>query len=124
MYLYNTAFITSREDTIRYNQLRGRNMIGYFIDNNLSRIEVYGNGQSIYFARNKKDQLTGVNRADCSNMIILIKDNKVSKLKLIEKPDATFYPINELSPNELKLKGFTWQEERRPVDKNDIYRKD
>ncbi|MBE7509467.1 MAG: hypothetical protein HS118_04680 [Bacteroidia bacterium] len=123
MYLYNTAFITSMEDTIRFNQLRGKNMIGYFTDNNLTRIEVFGNGQSIYYARNKKDQLTGVNRADCSNMIILIKDNKVSKLKLIEKPDATFYPINELSPNELKLKGFTWQEEKRPVDKNDIYRK-
>ncbi|MBS1765320.1 MAG: hypothetical protein JSS90_10180 [Bacteroidetes bacterium] len=123
MYLYNTAFITSREDTIRFNQLRGKNMIGYFDNNNLSRIEVFGNGQSVYYARNKKEQLTGVNRADCSNMIILIKDNKVSKLKLIEKPDATFYPINELSPSELKLKGFTWQEEKRPVDKNDIYRK-
>ena len=89
----------------------------------LSKIDVFGNGQSIYFARNKKNELTGVNRADCSNMIIIIKDSKISTLKLIEKPDATFYPIGALAASELMLKGFNWQESKRPVDKNDIFRK-
>jgi hypothetical protein len=123
MFLKNNAFITSKEDSVRYNQLRGRNMTGYFEKNALYKIDVFGNGQSIYYARNKKQQLTGVNRAECSNMIILLADNKISRLKLIEKPDATFYPINELKPNELVLKGFSWQEEKRPADKNDIFRK-
>jgi lipopolysaccharide export system protein LptA len=122
LFLSNSAFITSKEDSTRYNQLRGRNMIGYFQENNLFKIDVFGNGQSIYYARNKKNQLTGVNRADCSNMIILLNDNKIVKLKLIDKPDATFYPINELKADELMLKGFTWQEERRPTHKNDIFR--
>lgn len=123
LYLNQSAFITSKEDSIRFNQLRGKTMVGYFADNMLSKIDVFGNGQSIYFARNKKNELTGVNRADCSNMIIIIKDSKISKLKLIEKPDATFYPIGELSASELMLKGFNWQESKRPVDKNDIFRK-
>ncbi|MBS1923746.1 MAG: hypothetical protein JST71_10200 [Bacteroidetes bacterium] len=123
LFLNQAAFITSKEDSIRFNQLRGKTMVGYFEDNMLSKIAVFGNGQSIYFARNKKNELTGVNRADCSNMIIIIKDSKISKLKLIEKPDATFYPIGELSASELMLKGFNWQENKRPVDKNDIFRK-
>jgi lipopolysaccharide export system protein LptA len=121
MYLYHSAFIASREDSLRYNQLRGKSMIGYFEKNSLVKIDVFGNGQSIYFARNKKNELTGVNRADCSNMIILLKENKISRLKLIEKPDATFYPIGELKTNELVLKGFSWQENKRPSDKNDIF---
>lgn len=123
MFLKNNAFITSKEDSVRYNQLRGRNMTGYFEKNALYKIDVFGNGQSIYYARNKKQQLTGVNRAECSSMIILLADNKISRLKLIEKPDATFYPINELKPNELVLKGFSWQEEKRPANKGDIFRK-
>lgn len=121
MFLKNAAFICSKEDTARYNQIKGKDMTGYFIDNKLSQIDVEGNGQSIYYARNKKQQLTGVNRADCSNMVIYIKENKVARLKLIEKPDATFYPIKELSPEELKLKGFTWQENLRPKTKEEIF---
>lgn len=122
MYLINNAFITSQEDTVRYNQVRGKTMTGFFDDNNLYRMDVFGNGQSIYYARNKKNQLTGVNRSECSSMIILFKNNKVSRIKLIEKPDATFYPINELAPSELVLKGFVWQQKRRPINKQDIFR--
>lgn len=121
MYLVSNAFIASKEDSVRYNQVRGKTMTGFFSDNSLYRMDVFGNGQSIYYARNKKNQLTGVNRSECSSMIILFTNNKVSRIKLIEKPDATFYPIGELAPSELLLKGFSWQAKRRPVSKEDIF---
>ena len=89
MNLYSHSFIAGFEDSLRFNQIKGREMIGYFVDNKLSTIDVTGNGQSIYYIRNKKQQITGVNQADCSNMLIRIKENKVSKISLINKADAT-----------------------------------
>jgi len=122
--LFDAAFICAREDSSRYNQIKGRDMTGYFYDNELRSIKVEGNGQSIYYTRNSKKQFTGVNRADCSNMLIQINESKLSSITLINKPDATLYPIDELTPQELKLKGFVWLEEKRPVSKEDIFKMD
>ncbi len=119
--LFNSAFIASSEDSLRFNQIKGRDMIGYFTDNQLTSIHVEGNGQSIYYTRNSKSQFTGVNRADCSNMLITMNDSKINSITLINKPDATLFPVNELSPQELKLKGFNWLEQLRPKSKEDIF---
>jgi len=121
LHLVDAAFISSKEDSLRFNQIKGRNMTGYFTDNKLRSIKVEGNGQSIYYTRNGKKQLTGVNRADCSDMNIFINESKVSSITMIDKPDATLYPIKELDPGELKLKGFLWQEHLRPMNKEDIF---
>lgn len=121
--MFDAAFIVSKEDTVRFNQIRGRNMTGYVNDNKLSSIRVEGNGQSVYYTRNRKQQITGVNRADCSDMFIKVEESKVQSITLINDPDATFYPPDELQPEELRLKGFSWQEALRPVDRNDIFRR-
>jgi lipopolysaccharide assembly outer membrane protein LptD (OstA) len=132
MNLYNSAFVVMVDslDSTKFDQVRGKNMFGYFINNKLSRLDVEGNGQSVYYAKEDvKDSVVtdsveyiGVNRAECSNMIIYFADNKVQKVNFITKPDATFYPIDELTPNELRLKGFSWREALKPKRKEDILR--
>jgi lipopolysaccharide export system protein LptA len=124
MNLYNTSFITSKVDSQRFDQVRGKDMTGFFADNKLYKIDVTGNGQTVYYVKDQKEnkeRLTGVNRAECSDMTVYIKENKVNKIVLKKKPAGTLYPINELKPEELKLKGFTWQEEKRPLSKEDIF---
>jgi lipopolysaccharide export system protein LptA len=121
LFLDEDAFITSREDSLRFNQVRGRDMKGYFSDNALSRIDVSGNGQTVYYVRNKKKQLTGVNRADCSDMIILTSEGTVQKITLINEPDATLYPVKEVQPGEMKLRDFAWHGRLKPQKKEDIF---
>jgi lipopolysaccharide export system protein LptA len=128
MYMVNSAFIVSRADSteqgtvdsLRFNQIRGKNMTGFFSDNKLYKINVEGNGQTIYYAKNKNKKDFGVNRADCSDLVIYINENKVEKITLLNEPDGTLYPIKELSPKDLRLKGFTWKSELRPVTQEDI----
>ena len=129
MYLVNSSFIASRADSLqqgepdsmRFNQIRGKNMTGYFNDNKLYQILVSGNGQTIYYGKNKKEKNFGVNRADCSDLIIRVNENKVQQISLLNEPDGTLYPINELPVKELRLKGFVWKEKDRPKSKEDIY---
>jgi lipopolysaccharide assembly outer membrane protein LptD (OstA) len=122
IYLFNDSFIVSREDTLRYNQIKGKDMTGYFIENKLYRVEVEGNGQTIYYAKNNKDQKIGVNRADSSDLLIFVKDNQIESISLIDAPEATFYPLNELKYSELILKGFKWLAEKRPATKEEIFK--
>ena len=119
--LYNDAFIVSREDTLRYNQIKGKNMTGYFDENKLYRIEVEGNGQTIYYAKNRKEEKIGVNRADSSDLLIFVKENEVESISLLDAPTATLYPLNELKYSELILKGFKWLSEKRPANKMEIF---
>lgn len=129
MYLVNSSFIVSRADSLqegildslRFNQIRGKNMTGYFIDNKLYQILVNGNGQTIYYGKNKNEKNFGVNRADCSDLIIRVNENKVQQISLLNEPEGTLYPINELPTRELRLKGFLWKEIERPKSKDDIY---
>ncbi len=130
MYLVNSAFIVSRADSaetgivdsLRFNQIRGKNMTGLFTKNKLYRINVEGNGQTIYYAKNKAQKDFGVNRADCSDLVIFVDENKVNKIILLKEPDGTLYPIRELSPKDLRLKGFTWKNELRPMTREDIFK--
>lgn len=121
MHLFANSFITGLEDSLRFNQVKGRNMTGYFTENKLSSIHVVGNGQTIYYIRNNKKQLSSVNSADCSDMIIYIDSSKVRKITLINQPDATLHPIKELAPSELRLKDFQWWGFKQPKTKEDIF---
>lgn len=130
IYLNTNSFIISLadsnnaqlDDSTRYNQIKGKNMIGYLADNKIYRINVLGNGQTIYYAKNKENKNFGVNRAECSDLTIYVNDNKVKSITLLNEPDGTLYPIKQLSARELKLKGFTWKGDIRPNVKEDIFK--
>lgn len=116
----NTAFIISREDSVRFNQIKGKKMTGYFSNNELYKINVDGNGQTIYFARDK-NVIVGVNKAESSSLIIYLQDRKIRKINFITKPEGTLYPPFTLKRDELMLKDFQWYEEYRPLNKHDIF---
>jgi hypothetical protein len=113
-YLRNNAFIASREGAKEFNQVKGKNMKGFFDrDNTIRYVEVFGNGQSIYYAKDDSAYI-GVNVIDCSEMRFYFKDNKIDKTSFITQPDAVLYRLDEMKPEELRLKGFRWQSALKP----------
>ncbi len=119
-----SSFIVSRDSLKNYNQVKGRHMVAYFDDQNyLSRIEVDGNGQSIYFALEGDTVLAGMNRVDCSDMLVRLRENKMQEIVFINQPDARFIPPHELREPDRRLKGFRWRSQERPV-RADVIRKE
>lgn len=118
--MYEVAFIISKEDSSFFNQIKGKKIVGHFVANELKKIEVFGNGQTIYYPVEKKGYI-GVNRADCTDMVIYTEDKKVSRITFITKPEATLYPLFELPAKELLLKDFIWRQTERPLTKEDIF---
>jgi lipopolysaccharide export system protein LptA len=115
------AFIISMEDdSIRFNQIKGKNMTGYMRNNELDRIDVSGNGESNYYARDKNG-IIGLNKAQSSNISIYMNKGKVKKISFIKAPDGELKPMGELAEGDKLLPGFNWQEEIRPKNKEDIF---
>ncbi|MGB3075694.1 MAG: hypothetical protein WBB36_10255, partial [Chitinophagales bacterium] len=121
MDLLQTAFATNESDSGLYNQVQGKNMYGFFVDGRLQRMEVEGNGESIYYAKDDSNAYIGVNKAICSNMTIYFSvDKKVDRIYFLTQPDATLYPLNEFPKEESKLKNFRWFISKKPKSKEEL----
>jgi hypothetical protein len=121
--MYNTAFIVSRDSTETFNQIRGKDMVGYFANNELTSIKVDGNAQTVYYIREDDGYLMGINLAESSSMTIRLKDSDVKTISYRTEAEEVMYPELELPVEMRKLKGFNWQELFRPLSKEDIFRK-
>jgi len=117
----NNAFIVSEVDSTRYNQIKGKNMKGMFVDNNLDKIKVNGNGETVYFAQEEDSTFIGVNVAQCSDMMIYVENNDITSITFINMPTAILHPIDKISKRELELKGFRWLAHIRPKGRYDIF---
>lgn len=113
-YLLNNSFTASKVKGQHFNQVKGRNMRGYFDSSQIKYIKVLGNGQSIYYAKEDSVNYVGINIIDCSEMEFFFINKVLSKTVFITKPDATMYPLDEQKPEMLRLKGFKWLEKLRP----------
>ncbi|SMO65544.1 OstA-like protein [Saccharicrinis carchari] len=118
--LIDRSFIISEEDTGRYNQIKGKEMVGYVRNNELYRIDVDGNAQSVYFPKDKKNIL-GVNRAESSNMTIYLKKRQVDQIVMRVSPTGNMNPLFLIADEKLRLDGFYWLEAFRPKTKEDIF---
>lgn len=121
MELQNMAFLISRDDSSKFTQVKGKNMMGYFKDGRMKKLVVRGNGQTLYFPKDQNDYI-GMNRTTSSDVIIYMNDeNKVEDIVLLVKPEGTLYPLNEVTKEDMFLKDFNWQEDKKPKKKEDIF---
>ncbi len=120
VFLYNSAFVISQEDSSRFNQISGRNMIGYIKNNSLYKIDVSGTGRTVYHPKDR-DDFVGINQAEGTDIRIWLNDKKISRIILISSPKALLSPPESLSCKEIELKGFQWLNNIRPLSKNDIF---
>jgi hypothetical protein len=118
--LKRNSFIISKQDSVMYDQIKGKEMIGYVVNNELSKIDVNGNGQTLYYAR-EKEEIIGLNRAESSKIAIRFKEGKINTISFLSAPEGELKPLHELKEEDKKLKDFDWKISQRPLSKYDIF---
>lgn len=121
MWLHQSAFIASEEDSAMYNQIRGKVMEASFVDQKLRKVVVKGNGQTVYFSGEEGGSPDSVNKAEASDLLIYVDDNKVERITFLNKPDATLYPLSKIELSDMLLKGFGWRANERPLSIEAIF---
>lgn len=122
--LFSNGFIINEDDSLIYNQIKGRNIFGYFTNEDLTKIKAIGNGESIYFGKDEKDRYIGVNKMFCSEIIILLSDKKFHRITFKNAPDSEFQPMQNVTLTDYQLKNFLWLYNERPQSKDDLLKKD
>ena len=115
MNLYVNSFVIAQDSLLNFNQVKGRNMQVHFKEGQISRADVFGNGESIYFAPNQNvPNSSSMNKLKCSNMRLFFENNTVTELRNYTEIDGRFVPPIEILDPERKLRGFQWRIDEKP----------
>jgi lipopolysaccharide export system protein LptA len=117
--VFPSAFIVYLEeaDSLHFNQVGGKRLHGYFKDGKLSRMDVLGNAETIYFNRNKKKVVSEMQRSLSSSITVNLKQGQATRMIFRSKPDHKIYPIAKAKEDDKILKGFIWKPKERPANK-------
>ena len=121
----NNAFIISK-DTIGdgFNQVKGQNLFGKFRDNKLHEVDVIKNTEVIFYMRNEKNELIGINKNVSSKINMILEGNNIETITFFTNVDGIIYPEEELPENARKLKGFIWRGDEQIMTKEDLFPKE
>ena len=104
-----------------YNQIGGKKIEALFNDNDIYRAYVHGNATTIFFPEEEVKTDTsftkkriGMNRLYASELRVDIDSSEITGITYIEKPDGTFYPLEDLKKDQQFVQGFLWLNALRP----------
>ena len=122
LFLKPNPMIIAQEDSLDYNQIKGKNMTAYFTENKMKRMDVEGNGQSIFIVTDDEtgDKI-GLNYTECTDLVLYFKNNKLDAVNYEIKPNSITTPYNDVEEKNRYLKGFEWRGEEQPKSKEDIF---
>ncbi|MGB0979321.1 MAG: OstA-like protein [Croceimicrobium sp.] len=118
----SNAFMVSRADSIRYNQVKGRLMIGNFQKGELRKVYVNGNGEAVYYPKEEDGDYLGMNRSICSRILIRLVNSEVKRLTWIGKPEGVMHPMDKIPNDRKTLEGFSPRFDERPLNKVDLFK--
>ena len=122
MFLKPNPMIIAQEDSLDYNQIKGKNMTAYFTNNKMRRMDVVGNGQSIFIIKDEETQdKIGLNYTECTDLILYFKENQLHEVTYEVEPNSITTPYQDVEEKNRYLKGFLWRGNEIPKTKEDIF---
>jgi lipopolysaccharide export system protein LptA len=108
------AFAIMTDTLVNFNQMKGRKMTGNFIEGQISRLFIEGNGESLYYALEADTLTQGINRILSSTILLSFRDGAIQKANFGIKPDGKFTPVQDIDEKNSRLEGFAWRIEEKP----------
>ena len=118
--LMSNAFITIKQDSTHFNQIKGAEMLAFF-DNNggLERFDVLGGATALFYLE-ENGVLATVNKTDSKMLSASFANGEIQKIYYYDQPKNDGYPKVQLPREDRSLKGFSWEPKRRPADRNAV----
>lgn len=118
--LKQKGLIINSPDELYFNQIKGKYITASFEEKELRRMLVEGNAESIYYAIDDVEAYVGVNKTVCSEMLLYFGNNQIDKIKFFPNSQAKLTPMQQANHGEMKLEGFRWIKDVRPLSKEDL----
>ncbi len=115
----NAFLVNTPADSLRFNQIKGRFMTGFFADGKLKNLYVDGNAESIYYTQDDSTKVyKEMNQTVSSRIKFVFKENDIDDIVYIKSIEGALNPENTVKKDNV-LKGFSWKPTERPKSKKD-----
>ncbi len=120
--LLRNALVITSPDLLFFNQVKGKTVEAFFDSTSLSRTEVVGNAEAIYYIQDDAGAYVGVNKTACSSMVLNFKRGSVRKIRFLSAPSGKMDPMKAVDHEAFKLDGFRWEDQRKPLSVADLFK--
>jgi lipopolysaccharide export system protein LptA len=122
LYVFENSLVVGKTFTNMYNQIKGNTLNGYFKDGVINYMRSKGSAEAVYYIKDDSMALVGVNRVNKADVIDLLFLNKqLNKVILRQDADGVMYPIKKVNVDEMKLRNFRWEDDKRPKTKYELF---
>ncbi len=124
LYVYENALTIQKVAAQYYNQVKGNSINAYFLKGQMDHLRAKGNAETIYYGQDEGNKFVAVNQANCDVIDMYFEkvkdDSKPHRIVLRNNLKGTAYPMKQVNHEQLRLRGFNWQIDKRPKSKFDL----
>ena len=118
--LMSEAFVTFREDSLCFDQIRSTEMMAYFDSTGaISRYDALGDADAIFYIKEDSTFAT-INMSKSKMLSATFKDGEIDMVHYYDASKSDAYPLAQVKKEQRSLKGFEWSPEKRPAGRGDI----
>jgi hypothetical protein len=122
LYVFFNGMIANETAPGLYNQIGGRTLNGYFIEGSIDYVTVKGTpAESIFYPQDDDSAYTGMNYSTGDVINVYFVNKELNKVKFVNNVDGVMYPLKQIPADKKYLKGFKWQDARRPKNKLELF---
>lgn len=120
--VFFNALVISKENDAMYNQVGGRTLNAYFAGGSIDYIRIKGSpAESVFYPQDDDSAYVGMNRSSGDVIDVYFVNKELNKIKFVNNVDGTLFPLRTVTPEQKYLKGFLWQDKRRPKNKLELF---
>jgi len=117
----NALMVNAVADSLKFNQLKGRQITAFFANNNIEKLFVDGNAENLIFSVNDKTKrITEMFHDRGGRIKVKMEGKKIIDYITIRKVDQKVYPFKLVTQENEILPGFIWRPQDRPKSKEDL----
>ena len=120
--VFNNAFLINKDSIEGYNQIKGQILIGLFEDNELYRVDIDKNTETLYYSRTENKDLIGINKTLSSRIEVYFVDRQIEDVYYYQTVDGNLKPEEQVLKSNRALQGFNWRGEERLEKKQDLFK--
>jgi lipopolysaccharide assembly outer membrane protein LptD (OstA) len=103
-----------------YDQVSGGFIDAFFIENEIQKVHVNQNAESLYYVKDDSEKYVGLNKAESASMDVYFANKELNHIVMRENPKGSFPPIDKITASEKFLSTFKLLTNKKPKSKNEI----
>jgi hypothetical protein len=106
-----------------FNQMSGKEVTAYIEDGEMKMMDMSGNALTVYYAKESDGSFVGLNTTESSFIRMYVQDREIHHMRFTSETTGILYPMDQIPSGADRLALFFWDEEKRPVSPEDVFRK-